>query len=306
MVNVLDYTGLGSYGCAVSDDLPHAPVSAPDTDRLSDIPIPTLMRAGRGVYAQAIRAELDAIGVDNLPRNGVFALFGSLDTAGPPEQRDALRDQLGISKQAISQLVETLVERGYLSRTGDPHDGRRIVLHVTERGREVIDAVIHAVDSVDEALAGVLSDAELVAFRKALAALAEIKTKRVNLGASKLRPSRSDPRLEPIFPVRDLTTAMAHYQSLGFKTHSFDDGYGFAQRGRLSIHLMVRPGHDPNGNQTAAYLQTDNPDAVHEAWSTPGMGGTTRPVEETPWGMREGSHTDTDGNLIRFGSPLEH
>jgi hypothetical protein len=25
----------------------------------------------------------------------------------------------------------------------------------------------------------------------------------------------------------------------------------------------------------------------------------------TPYGMREGSHVDPDGNLIRFGSPME-
>jgi hypothetical protein len=33
------------------------------------------------------------------------------------------------------------------------------------------------------------------------------------------------------------------------------------------------------------------------------MGGVTRPVGPMPYGLREGSHTDPDGNLIRFGSP---
>ena len=46
-------------------------------------------------------------------------------------------------------------------------------------------------------------------------------------------------------------------------------------------------------------------DALFEEWSRPGIGGRTTPVGPTPYGMREGSHTDPDGNLIRFGSPEE-
>ena len=44
---------------------------------------PTLMRAARGAYAQSIRAQLHAIGVDDLPRNGAFILAG-IDTSGGP------------------------------------------------------------------------------------------------------------------------------------------------------------------------------------------------------------------------------
>ena len=44
-------------------------------------------------------------------------------------------------------------------------------------------------------------------------------------------------------------------------------------------------------------------DALYEEWSKPGVGGLTRPVEPTEYGLREGSHIDPDGNLIRFGSP---
>src|ERR1700722_9654783 len=91
-----------------------------------DTPIPTLMRGARGAYAQAIRAELEAIGIDDLPRNGVGVLFGTLSSdSGPGERGPSLRAQLGITKQAVSQLVEILVGRGYLVRKDDPDDGRR-------------------------------------------------------------------------------------------------------------------------------------------------------------------------------------
>ena len=275
-----------------------------DAEPFDDTPIPTLMRGARGAYAQAIRAELEAIGTEDLPRNGAFVLFGTLAADGSPGERGpSLPAQLGISKQAVSQLVETLVRRGYLVRSEDPDDGRRVALDVTERGREVIDAVVRAVDSVDGELAATVSASELVAFRKTLAALTQIKAERIVRGASKRRTQRrGGARFEPIFPVRDLAAAQAHYGRLGFKTNSFDDGYGFANRGGVSIHLAVRPDHQAESNRTAAYLQVDDADAVQAAWSQPGVGGLTRPVEETPWGMREGSHTDPDGNLIRFGS----
>jgi catechol 2,3-dioxygenase-like lactoylglutathione lyase family enzyme/DNA-binding HxlR family transcriptional regulator len=272
-----------------------------------DTPLPTLMQGARGTYAQAIRAELEAIGVDDLPRNGAGVLFGTLSAdRGSGERGPSLPAQLGISKQAVSQLVETLVGRGYLVRNDDPEDGRRVGLDVTERGQEVVDAVLRACDSVDSELAGVVSDSELVAFRKALTALAEIKTERALRGVSKRRPRRNRTEVHPIFPVRNLAAALAHYESLGFETESFDDGYGFANWRGLSIHLAVQPDHNAQANRTAAYFQVGDVDAVETAWSKTGLGGVTSPVEEKPWGMREGSHTDPDGNVIRFGSPRNH
>jgi hypothetical protein len=44
-------------------------------------------------------------------------------------------------------------------------------------------------------------------------------------------------------------------------------------------------------------------DALYEEWSRPGIGGHTHPAVPTGYKLREGSHTDPDGNLIRFGSP---
>ena len=41
---------------------------------------------------------------------------------------------LGVSKQAASQLVEQLVQRGYVSRQADPSDGRSRLLRLTELG----------------------------------------------------------------------------------------------------------------------------------------------------------------------------
>lgn len=45
---------------------------------------------------------------------------------------------------------------------------------------------------------------------------------------------------EPILWVTDVARAVAHYERLGFTTSSHDEGYAFAHRDDLTIHLAVR------------------------------------------------------------------
>jgi DNA-binding MarR family transcriptional regulator len=269
---------------------------------------PTLMRLARGVYAQAIRAQLEQIGVDDLPRNGAFILAG-IDAAGG--ERPDLQGELGVTKQAVSQLIDVLAGRGYLERGADSGDRRRVALELTGRGREVVEAVVRGVDLVDDQLAGRLPDGHVDAMRAGLIALAEIKAEDLATGKGVRRPdARPDPqtrqlrRFSPIFGVRDLAAALAHYASLGFRTSAYDDAdyYGFADRDGTGLHLALRD--DDDMRPGAAYLYVRDADALYEEWSQPGIGGHTHPAVPTDYQLREGSHTDPDGNLIRFGSPL--
>jgi DNA-binding MarR family transcriptional regulator len=134
---------------------------------------PTLMRAARGVYARAIRAALHEMGVDDLPRNGVLVLAEIDEVDGPQPDLPA---GLGVSKQAVSQVVDTLVSRGYVTRGTDPDDRRRINLELTERGREVLAAGACAVDEVDARLRERASAEQIEAMRAGLAILGEIKS----------------------------------------------------------------------------------------------------------------------------------
>lgn len=52
--------------------------------------------------------------------------------------------QLGTTKQAASQLVEHLVQRGYVVRRTDPRDARARLLVLTERGRACTEAAEEA------------------------------------------------------------------------------------------------------------------------------------------------------------------
>src|ERR1700683_1688845 len=115
-------------------------------------------------------------------------------------------------------------------------------------------------------------------------------------------------QVAPICPVSDLRRALAHYDSLGFETVAYagGDDYGFVERDGVQLHLARCDDHDPHSGSGAAYLYVEDADALFAAWGRPGILGTTLPPGDTPYKLREGSHVDPDGNLIRFGSPLPH
>jgi DNA-binding MarR family transcriptional regulator/catechol 2,3-dioxygenase-like lactoylglutathione lyase family enzyme len=264
---------------------------------------PTLMRVARGAYASAIRAELHAIGTEDLPRNGAFILSG---IGASDSRRSDLRVDLGVTRQAVSQLIDTLVSRGFVVRTEDPEDRRRLGLSLTESGEEAQAAIARGVEAVDAQLAERIGTADIDAMRRALHALGEIKGVGLATGTARPRRARELRRFDPIFPVTDLATALAHYATLGFRTLAYEGGtdYGFANRDGLSIHLAADADHDP-AHAATAYLYVRDADALHAHWTQPDVGGETHPVSLTEYGLREGAHVDPDGNRIRFGSPAE-
>jgi catechol 2,3-dioxygenase-like lactoylglutathione lyase family enzyme len=111
----------------------------------------------------------------------------------------------------------------------------------------------------------------------------------------------------PIFSPRDLRRASAHYESIGFSTHPYEgpEQYGFADRDGVGLRLTEQSGHDPSRDAGATYLYVEDADALCEEWTRPGVAGMTHSGHPTEYGLREGAHVDPDGNLIRFGSPVD-
>jgi DNA-binding MarR family transcriptional regulator len=148
-------------------------------DRLwyEDIPVPSLMRDARDVYREAVGRALADAGCDDVPRNGVFVLAG-LDQTVPEAKFSPQADvvaSFGLSKQAASLLIDTLVLREYLARRVDPEDRRRMGVRLTARGITAAVAIQTAVDAIEESLARLISADELRGFRAGLAAFREIR-----------------------------------------------------------------------------------------------------------------------------------
>jgi DNA-binding MarR family transcriptional regulator len=75
---------------------------------------------------------------------------------------------MGISRQAASKLVETLVSAGYLTRTPDNRDRRRVRLMLTARGRAAERSLSQTVARTDAELANELGPQELAWLRALL------------------------------------------------------------------------------------------------------------------------------------------
>lgn len=134
--------------------------------------IPALLRGARGAYGNTIASMLADAGFEDLPRNGPFVLRGMANHDGSAV--DMIRG-LGVSRQAASQLIDTLVLRGYLSRQVNSKDRRRLDIELTDRGRAAAGVVRAAVKKVDRRLSAIVSPEDLTGLRSGLAALATIK-----------------------------------------------------------------------------------------------------------------------------------
>ncbi len=154
--------------------------SAPAKDTLAterEVPIARLLREAREVYRDAVGQALSKHGFDDIPRNGAFVLVG-LDQSSPVSAFSSQADvvsSLGSSKQTASQLIDTLVLRGYLERRNDPVDRRRMEVRSTERGRRAALAIRGAADEIDAQVARLLTEEQLRGLRAGLVAYGTIR-----------------------------------------------------------------------------------------------------------------------------------
>src|SRR6201995_4444854 len=96
--------------------------------------IPALLRHARSTYGEAMHAALAEAGYDDIPKNGLYVIGGLALGAGDVPLGALVRD-LKTSKQAAGQLIDSLVLRGYVERTPDPDDRRKLTVTLTERGK---------------------------------------------------------------------------------------------------------------------------------------------------------------------------
>jgi len=116
-----------------------------------------------------IQEGLTARGFDDVrPAHG----FAFARISGARATTVDLAAHLGITKQAAAQLVEHLVERGYLTRESDPRDGRAKLLVLTRRGRACTTAAEEAAEDVVQRWEALLPPQQFAEMRDALVQIA--------------------------------------------------------------------------------------------------------------------------------------
>lgn len=85
-----------------------------------------------------------------------------------------LARRVGISKQAVGQLVDDLVQLRVLERVADPSDGRAKLVRFTAHGRRQIHAGLALLAELGAELEGHVGSKRMKALHDALAAILEV------------------------------------------------------------------------------------------------------------------------------------
>ncbi|MEL7184714.1 MAG: VOC family protein [Pseudomonadota bacterium] len=110
-------------------------------------------------------------------------------------------------------------------------------------------------------------------------------------------------------PSRDLDVTQAFYARLGFQTWYKEDNYLLMNRDKVEVHFFPHPTHRPEASDHGAYIRPLDVDAFSSEVAKLGLpsdAGFPRfaPAEDKPWGMREATLWDPDGNLLRIGQEI--
>ncbi len=104
----------------------------------------------------------------------------------------------------------------------------------------------------------------------------------------------------PTLPVRVMAEAIAFYETAGFEVDPYDSGFAFVRyAGASAFDLDLNKRIDPANNGAGCYIITDDADQWHSRLSAAGLPVT--PIADQPWGMREFTLTDPNGNYLRIG-----
>ena len=141
--------------------------------RFKEIVMPALLRHARATYGLAMRRALEEAGFDDIPRNGMYVIGGlALGAREIPLSR--LIQELGVSKQTAGQLVDSLVARGYLERTVNAVDRRKLTVALTARGEAAAAAQAVARMQIDAELEARVGAEDIARTRRTLAALRDM------------------------------------------------------------------------------------------------------------------------------------
>jgi DNA-binding MarR family transcriptional regulator len=99
----------------------------------SRVPLPGLMEVVQEALFAEFRQELEETGYGDIrPTHGCVFRF----IREEPLRLTELATLAGMTKQSIGEVIDNLVELGYVKRVPDPQDRRAKLICLTERGEE--------------------------------------------------------------------------------------------------------------------------------------------------------------------------
>jgi catechol 2,3-dioxygenase-like lactoylglutathione lyase family enzyme len=110
----------------------------------------------------------------------------------------------------------------------------------------------------------------------------------------------------PILPVSDIAASVAFYRTAGFEVREYEGGgFGFVSYDDESVFDLdqAEVTLTPETNGAGCYLIVPDVDGWHRRLAESRLAVTA--LEDQPWGMREFTLTDPDGNHIRIGHSTE-
>lgn len=103
--------------------------------------------------------------------------------------------------------------------------------------------------------------------------------------------------------VKEQETIDFYTQKLGFTFHSAWDGYLIFSRDGVNIHLW--PTNDPEiPKNTGCYVNVTGVDELYAEYAPAGIVHPNGQLKEMPWGMKQFSILDNNGNIIHFGEQM--
>lgn len=131
----------------------------PDTSLASDFRMATFRLARRLRSQRAVDSMSD----------GQFAVLAALKVHGPHTLGE-LAERERVSAPSMNRTVNCLEESGYVSRTPDEDDRRKVNVDLTDAGRGVVEETVrrrdswleHALDELEPAQRDVLAQAALI------------------------------------------------------------------------------------------------------------------------------------------------
>lgn len=142
------------------------------TDPTPDTPLASDFRMATFRLARRLRSER---AVDTMS-DGQFAVLAALKVHGPHTLSE-LADRERVSAPSMNRTVNFLEESGYLTRTADQDDRRKVNISLTDAGLAVVEETVRRRDSWLEHALEALDPAERDVLARAAAIMREVASR---------------------------------------------------------------------------------------------------------------------------------